>query len=79
MDLELVPTEDLVDELIKRSECGSVILLRKMTPEEQDVDRYWWGNPYTAMGLLQNLCHLITVRIATDEFNNSEAESEDEI
>lgn len=58
-NLDLVPTEELVDELLRRSDHAVISLLRVRTGQATEAESYWAGNAYTAIGL----CHALQDRI----------------
>ena len=57
-ELPLVPTDDLVEELLSRFDHAAFVGLTAMTTEESEDDetvgirRSWKGNSHTVMGLL---------------------------
>ena len=52
-DLDLVLTEELLDELQGRFDHGVVTLLRESSPQNFDVHTTTWGCPLTCCGLAE--------------------------
>lgn len=61
LDLELVPTDDLVQELANRTDHGLICLFREgeLGPEHHSVIRHWWGIHHLAIGLAQEMKYII--------------------
>ena len=57
MNLELVPTGEIIRELLGRCDHGAIILLRlgDTGPSRQSIQRLWKGNRHTAAGLCLDL------------------------
>ncbi len=56
IDLSLIPSKDLADELIRRASSGIIIFT---TIEEDEVYYNWIGGYYQALGLCAEMQNLI--------------------
>lgn len=50
--LDLIPNQDLIDELARRFDALVVISLRDMTEEEEGTRAWYYGGQMTCLGLL---------------------------
>lgn len=53
--LDHVSTEDLMDELIQRTDHACIILLKELNNSKYQVLREWTGNHHMAMGLCSDM------------------------
>jgi len=53
MELELVSTEDLINELMNRCTCGAITLFFAETEDNAHDARAIKGNPWMVVGLLE--------------------------
>lgn len=51
VDISLVPTHVLVDEILNRADHGIVTTLKTMTKDTTVVTRRWVGNTHAVVGL----------------------------
>lgn len=64
-NLEFVSTNDLMEELLKRSDHGTICLLKVKDNDHVQVAKRWVGNSHTCSGLCQDLNRSIL-----EDFNN---------
>ncbi|MFW9874471.1 MAG: hypothetical protein ACFFG0_15300 [Candidatus Thorarchaeota archaeon] len=64
-DLEFIPTVDLIEELLKRTDHGIISLLKIKDNETTQVARRWIGNSHTCSGLCSDLSRSILI-----DYNN---------
>lgn len=68
-DLEFVPTDDLIDELRRRSDCGLVALGRKNAKGQEDLrgSYTWWGGLHEVLGMSHDVSFRIVSAIDITE------------
>jgi len=54
-DLEFHSTDELIDELMKRCDCGTIALYFDDTEENSHDAKAFKGNPWMAIGLMEQL------------------------
>jgi len=72
VDLEIVPTIELAEELFNRCDSGAIVLMAdRDDPNSQkrrsDVSPLWNGDPLVVLGLLQYLSQEITSQMCQME------------
>ncbi len=76
-DLALVSTDDLMDELLNRSDHGVITLMHVQSDQQVAIKRKWKGNTHTIVGLAVDLqrCALADFhKTAEDESTDWEIE-----
>ena len=61
MSLELVPTEEIVEELSKRYPNGGVISCIRLHDGQDALYQDFWGSPIVVKGLVQDVREKITM------------------
>lgn len=62
-DLSLIPIDDLVEELHKRSDCIVIGYIQGIDKNNESVYINWYGSKFTAIGLGERLINKIHSQI----------------
>ena len=74
LDLSLITTDALSDELLSRSDHGLIVLLTERTEDTHFIVRKWTGNSFTIAGLASDISTIVLDEYHEREFEEDEDE-----